>query len=102
MASEHLPRDKNDVLKELPLPNYGAERFLDQRGDWVLLAVLPMSGGHREALPVLDYESRTFLQRYQNLAELQQLAARSSAVRVNGGLAVNLRTGETVRVTPKR
>lgn len=102
MATEHLPRDKNDVLKPLSLPSYCKEQHLDQRGDWVLVAVLPMRGGHKEAVPVLDYEDRTFLQRYQNLEELRQLAARNSAVRVNGGMAINLRTGETVRVNAMR
>lgn len=95
-----LPRDKNDVLKPLSLPGYHQEQYLDQRGEWVLIAVLPRNAGEREAVAVLDYEDRTYLQRYQDVKELLRLAYRNSAVRCGGGWALNLKTGATVRVPP--
>lgn len=95
-----LPRDKDDVLKPLSLPGYHKEQQLGQHGEWVLIAVLPRKAGEREALAVLDYADRTFLQRYQGVKELLRLAYRNSAVRAGGGWALNLKTGATVPVPP--
>lgn len=93
-------RDKHDVLLPLRLPQYSAERRLEQVGDWVLIAVLQLRQDQREAVPVLDYDHRTFLQRYQDPKEITKLAQRISAIRVAGGWALNLRTGETVAIAP--
>jgi hypothetical protein len=97
MNRTDLPRDKHDVLKPLNMPKHSTERWIGQDGDWVLFALIRSTQGI-EAVPVLDYTDRTFMQRYMHERDVLHMAYHVSAVRVGGGMAVNIKTGETVRI----
>lgn len=96
-----LPRDKNGVLKKLQLPAYHADNTLDQRGDWVLIAAQPKAD-RVDGVPVLDELNKMLMQRFVSVGEAEACAPRYSHVRVLGAWALNLRTGETVRVKTDR
>ncbi len=95
------PRDKHYVIKELDLPVYHQDNTLEQLGDWVLVAAQPKAD-RVEGVPVLDERHKMLMQRFVSLREAEVCSARYSQVRVLGAWALNLRTGETVRVKTDR
>lgn len=96
-----LPRDKEDVVLPLVLPRYHADCSMEQTGDWVLVAAQWQA--HRaEGVPVMEQRQRVVMQRFESVEEAMACSVRYSAMRVMGGWALNLCTGETVRVTAMR
>jgi hypothetical protein len=75
---------------------------LPNAGDWVLVATLASnhSGVHAHAVRACDHDKT--MQRYESAEQATVSAYQHSAMRVGGGWALNLRTGETVRVKPMR
>ena len=71
------------------------------RGHWILLATVHKVGGVT-TVPVLEPGDRTGrCRRYNSAEEALADAASHSALRVGGGLAVNVCTGKTVMVPPQ-
>lgn len=95
------PRDKHGVIKQLSLPQYHRENTLEPMGDWVLVAT-QAKAPTAEGVPVMDELNRMLMQRFVTATEAIACSTRYSAMRVMGGWTLNLRTGETVRVEPKR
>ena len=77
----------------------------ENRGDWVLLAVLPMArktGPARHAVPVMEPKNKVVMHLFHTADEAAAHSALNSAMRVGGGWAVNIKTGETVRIPPDK
>ena len=99
-------------MDKTPKPGPGAlylERLSGEQppgdtGDWVLVATLVRQAHGVEGVPVMarDRVMNLTMRRYDSAEEAMALSMSDSAMRIGGGWVLNLRTGETVRVTPMR
>ena len=70
-------------------------------GMWVVVATLSLQRrSHVHAVPVLGDRLMLGMRRYQTKEEAMAGAGHHAAVRIGGGWALHLESGETVRIHP--
>lgn len=100
-----VPRDRSKELDALRESiergaKRSALRYRNDQGDWVMMAVFPSTSGGPRTVPVMGDGPIPVMERYQSYEEAVAASAGHGALRVNGGWALNVRTGILRRIDP--
>ena len=94
MHNDHLDALRHSVQRmEQPGP-------APDRGQWVVIAVVPLTRSGPVATPMLGGATRFSMRRFATAEEAVANSVAMPAARSFGGWALNITTGETVRINP--
>lgn len=94
-----MPHPFDDQLDMLRMSMERTATWQADAGPWVVLGVVPMRDGP-VATPLLGGSRRFTMRRFASAEEAIANSVAMPAAKAYGGWAVNIETGETVRIAP--